>query len=92
MIDGGPRRFRRALALAVREELEELRVGDAQVDQRQRAVVAVEPHHLGKAHRVAVELQGTFEIGHLQRHMADAEQSELRHFVLHRGDYKSGQL
>ena len=58
----------------------------------QAAVVAVEPHHLGKAHRVAVELQRAFEIGDLQRHMANAGQSKLRHFVLRRDDYKPGQL
>ena len=92
MIDGGARRRRRALALAIREQLQELRVGDAQVDERQAAVVAVEPHHLGEAHRVAVELQRTFEIGDFQRHMANAGQSKLRHFVLRRDDYKPDQL
>ena len=33
MIDRGPRRSRRALALAVREQLDELRIGDAQIDE-----------------------------------------------------------
>src|SRR5690606_18497589 len=76
MIDRRALRTRRADALSARKQFEKLCVGDAQIDQPQRAVVAVEPHHLGKTQRVPIEGERPLDVGYLQGDVPDALQAQ----------------
>ena len=62
---------RRGLAGAVREEFEVLIIGQAQVDEHQIAVVAVQPEHLGAIELLHVETDDRVEILRPDRQMPD---------------------
>jgi hypothetical protein len=61
------------------KHFEILVVGDAQINQPHRAVVLVEPHHLGKAELVDVIVERPVEVLDLDRDVADAGNT-LDHF------------
>src|SRR4051812_42717694 len=66
---------RRAVGLGSREHFEVLLVGYPQIDQPNRAIVLLQPQHLGEAQLVHVIVERAIEVGHLDRDVAEAVDS-----------------